>query len=175
MNTGKKNNSEESEETKKVKAEEVVVALLKEKNLTLSLAESCTGGAVAAKIVNVPGASDIFPLGFVTYSNEAKHQCLGVKNSTLEKHGAVSEKCAREMAAGAAEAAGTTASLSVTGIAGPGGGTPETPVGTVFMGCCVNGKIKVKEYHFEGSRAEIRKQSVKQGLKLLKKCILKWG
>lgn len=158
---------------KKLSAEEAVVTLLKEKKLSLSLAESCTGGAVAARIVNVPGASDVFPLGFVTYSNEAKHQCLGVKNSTLKKHGAVSEKCACEMAQGAAKAAGTSVSLSVTGIAGPGGGTAETPVGTVFMGCTVNGKTRVKEFHFEGSRAEIREQAVKKGLKFLIKCITK--
>lgn len=158
---------------KKLSAEETAVTLLKEKNLTLSLAESCTGGAVAARIVNVPGASDIFPLGFVTYSNEAKRQCLGVKKSTLKKHGAVSEKCAFEMAQGAARAAGTSVSLSVTGIAGPGGGTLEKPVGTVFMGCCVNGKTRVKEFHFEGSRAEIREQSVKKGLKFLIKCFIK--
>lgn len=158
-----------------MKKEECVVSLLKENNLTLSLAESCTGGAVAASIVNVPGASDVFPLGFVTYSNQAKRQCLGVKKTTLKKHGAVSAKCAFEMARGAAKAAGTDVSLSVTGLAGPGGGTIETPVGTVFMGCCVNGKIRVKEFHFEGSRAEIREQAVKNGLKLLIKCIRKNG
>lgn len=153
--------------------EEYVVELLKERNWKVALAESCTGGAVAARIVNVSGASEVFEFGFVTYANKAKNQVLKVKKDTLENEGAVSEKCAREMAAGAAEAAGAEVSLSVTGLAGPSGGTAETPVGTVFMGCCVKKCIVVREYHFEGDRAEIREQAVECGLSLLRECIQK--
>ena len=116
--------------------EEAVIDLLKEKDLKLSLAESLTGGMIAQRIVNVSGASEVFGYGFVTYSNKAKHKCLGVKKRTLKEQGAVSAKCAREMAKGACKASGADISISVTGLAGPGGGTKETPVGTVFMGCC---------------------------------------
>ena len=115
--------------------EEAVIDLLKEKDLKLSLAESLTGGMIAQRIVNVSGASEVFGYGFVTYSNKAKHKCLGVKKRTLKEQGAVSAKCAREMAKGACKASGADISISVTGLAGPGGGTKETPVGTVFMGC----------------------------------------
>lgn len=99
--------------------EEAVVDILKEKDMTLSLAESCTGGAVAARIVNVSGASEVLMCGYVTYTNRAKRACLGVKKSTLKKEGAVSAKCAREMAKGGAKAAKTDVCLSVTGLAAP--------------------------------------------------------
>ena len=120
--------------------EEAVIDLLKEKDLKLSLAESLTGGMIAQRIVNVSGASEVFGYGFVTYSNKAKHKCLGVKKRSLKEQGAVSVKCAREMAKGACKASGADISISVTGLAGPGGGTKVTPVGTVFMGCCFKGK-----------------------------------
>ena len=113
--------------------EEAVVDMLKDQKLTLSLAESCTGGAIASRIVNVPGASEVFLQGMVTYSNRAKRKSLGVKKSTLKMHGAVSEKCAKEMAKGGCFVTKTDICLSVTGIAGPDGGTKEKPVGTVFM------------------------------------------
>lgn len=103
--------------------EEAVIDLLKEKDLKLSLAESLTGGMIAQRIVNVSGASEVFGYGFVTYSNKAKHKCLGVKKRTLKEQGAVSAKCAREMAKGACKASGADISISVTGLAGPGGGT----------------------------------------------------
>lgn len=144
--------------------EETVVGLLKKKKMTLSLAESCTGGAVAADIVNVPGASEVFMCGYVAYTNRAKRKCLGVKKSTLKKEGAVSAKCAGQMAKGGAKAAKTDVCLSVTGLAGPGGGTEETPVGTVFMGCYCAGKTTVREFHFEGDRKSIRDQAVEQAL-----------
>ena len=105
-----------------------MVDMLKEQEMTLSLAESCTGGAIAARIVNVSGASEVFLQGMVTYSNKAKRRCLDVSKSTLKKHGAVSEECAAEMAKGGRKAAETDICLSVTGIAGPGGGTKEKPV-----------------------------------------------
>lgn len=152
--------------------EEAVVDLLKEKNMTLSLAESCTGGAVAARIVNVPGASDALMCGYVTYTNRAKRKCLGVKKSTLNKEGAVSTKCAKEMAKGGAKAARTDVCLSVTGLAGPGGGTKETPVGTVFMGCTCAGKTTTREFHFTGNRSRIRGQAVAQALTFIRDSLL---
>lgn len=155
--------------------EEAVVDLLKEKNMTLSLAESCTGGAVAARIVNVPGASEALMCGFVTYTNRAKRKCLGVKKSILKNEGAVSAKCAKEMAKGGAKAAETDVCLSVTGLAGPGGGTEETPVGTVFMGCCCAGKTTTREFHFTGNRSRIRGQAVAQALTFIRDSLLECG
>lgn len=155
--------------------EEAVVDLLKEKNMTLSLAESCTGGAVAARIVNVPGASEALICGFVTYTNRAKRKCLGVKKSTLKNEGAVSAKSAKEMAKGGAKAAETDVCLSVTGLAGPGGGTEETPVGTVFMGCCCAGKTTTREFHFTGNRSRIRGQAVAQALTFIRDSLLECG
>lgn len=155
--------------------EEAVVDLLKEKNMTLSLAESCTGGAVAARIVNVPGASEALMCGFVTYTNRAKRKCLGVKKSTLKNEDAVSAKCAKEMAKGGAKAAETDVCLSVTGLAGPGGGTEETPVGTVFMGCCCAGKTTTREFHFTGNRSRIRGQAVAQALTFIRDSLLECG
>ena len=155
--------------------EEAVVDLLKEKNMTLSLAESCTGGAVAARIVNVPGASEALMCGFVTYTNRAKRKCLGVKKSPLKNEGAVSAKCAKEMAKGGAKAAETDVCLSVTGLAGPGGGTEETPVGTVFMGCCCAGKTTTREFHFTGNRSRIRGQAVAQALTFIRDSLLECG
>ena len=152
--------------------EEAVIDLLKEKDLKLSLAESLTGGMIAQRIVNVSGASDVFGYGFVTYSNKAKHKCLGVKKSTLKEKGAVSAKCAREMAKGACKESGADISISVTGLAGPGGGTKETPVGTVFMGCCYEGRTIAKEFHFTGNRMRIREQTTAHALAMLRDCII---
>ncbi|HIY03280.1 MAG TPA: competence/damage-inducible protein A [Candidatus Blautia faecipullorum] len=159
-------------ETENMTLEEAVTVLLWNRNLTLSTAESCTGGAIAARIVNVPGASDVFLQGMVTYSNEAKKRTLGVSEDTLRLYGAVSEECAKEMAEGGCSFSGTDVCLSVTGIAGPGGGTLEKPVGTVFMGCCVKGKTTVREYHFTGNRARVREQTAAHGLAFLRSCIL---
>lgn len=152
--------------------EEAVIDLLKEKDLKLSLAESLTGGMIAQRIVNVSGASEVFGYGFVTYSNKAKHKCLGVKKRTLKEQGAVSAKCAREMAKGACKASGADISISVTGLAGPGGGTKETPVGTVFMGCYYKGKAIAKEFHFTGNRMRIREQTTAHALAMLRDCII---
>lgn len=152
--------------------EEAVVDMLKDQNLGLALVESCTGGAVASRIVNVPGASQVFSHGYVTYSNKAKRKCVGVKKSTLKTEGAVSAKCAKEMAKGGCIVSGADICLSVTGLAGPDGGTKETPVGTVFMGCCYNGKVETREFHFTGNRGKIREQAAAHALVMLRECIM---
>lgn len=152
--------------------EEAVVDMLRDQGLTLALAESCTGGEIASRIVSVPGASEVFGHGFVTYSNRAKRKFLGVKKTTLKLQGAVSEKCAKEMARGGCLAAKSDICLSVTGLAGPTGGTEETPVGTVFMGCCYNDKIIVREFHFTGNREKIRQQAAAHALSFLRECML---
>lgn len=146
--------------------EEQVVRLLKERNLTITAAESCTGGLIAGTLVNVAGASDVFGEAYVTYSNEAKQRLVGVRAETLEQFGAVSEETAYEMAAGAARAAGADVGLSSTGIAGPGGGTPEKPVGLVYIGCCVRGEVQVRRLNLHGDREQNRMDTVKAALEL---------
>lgn len=151
--------------------EEKAVAELKKRNLKITTAESCTGGLIAATLVNVSGASDVFEEGYITYANKAKKKLLGVREDDLEKYGAVSAVVAKQMALGAACAAGAGAALAATGIAGPGGGTPEKPVGLVYIGCYLNGRIKVTENLFKGSREEVRRQTVVTALELLLTCI----
>lgn len=141
--------------------------------MMLTTAESCTGGLLAGRIMNVPGASNVYQEGHITYSNEAKEKILGVKHGTLATHGAVSPQTAAEMAAGAAAAAGASAALSVTGIAGPGGGTREKPVGLVYIGCQVDGRVRVEEYHFTGSREKNREFAVVNALTILREELLK--
>ena len=124
---------------------------------------------VASTLINVPGASDVFNEGYITYSNEAKQKILGVKKKTLKKAGAVSEACAEEMAKGAAKAADARAAISVTGIAGPDGGTEEKPVGLVYIGCCIDEKVWVESYHMNGDRQKVREISVKKALDMLRR------
>lgn len=152
--------------------EKAVVDLLMANQLTVSTAESCTGGLLAARIINVPGVSDIYKSGYITYSNKAKRKTLGVKKALLEKKGAVSEEVAIEMAKGAAAISKAEVAVAVTGIAGPGGGTEEKPVGLVYIACSVCGKIAVKKYNFSGSRAKIRETTVSSALILMRQCIL---
>lgn len=155
-----------------VTLEKAVVDLLMANGLTACTVESCTGGMLAARLINVPGVSEIFKSGYVTYSNKSKRRLLGIKKNILTKYGAVSEQIAREMAKTAAVLAKTDVSISTTGIAGPDGGTPEKPVGLVYIGCNVCGKITVKECHFSGSRSKIRENTVSAALSLMRECIL---
>ena len=155
--------------------EEVVVDILIAKHLTISTAESCTGGLLAGRIINVPGASNVIGEGFITYSNDAKRKYLGVKKSTLKKFGAVSEQCAKEMVKGLLAATKADVGLVTTGIAGPDGGTEEKPVGLVYIGCNVCGKIKVKKYIFEGNRRQIRDSATEKALVLVRKYLTKYN
>lgn len=153
--------------------EAVVVDLLKKYGLTVTTAESCTGGLVAARLVNVPGASEVFREGFVTYSNKAKKKYLDVSKSTLRKYGPVSEQTAKEMATGGVFATDADACVAVTGLAGPDGGTEEKPVGLVYIACYMKDSVKVEEYRFKGNRGKIREQATVQALDLLRRSILK--
>ncbi|QHQ62190.1 competence/damage-inducible protein A [Anaerocolumna sedimenticola] len=152
--------------------EDVVVSMLAKHHIRLTTAESCTGGLIAGRIVNVPGASAVLGEGFITYSNEAKQKYLKVSAQTLMKYGAVSKETAAEMAQGAASVSESNASLAVTGIAGPDGGTEEKPVGLVYIGCTVNGKIRVKECRLKGNRQKIRDLTVIYALDLLRNAIM---
>ncbi len=155
--------------------EESIITLLKEKELTLTTAESCTGGMLAARLTNVPGVSEVFKQGLVTYSNRAKRKLLDVKKNTLKDCGAVSEKTAKEMAKNGAFITGSDVCVSITGIAGPDGGSEEKPVGLVYMACCLNNRTTVKEFHLKGDRNKVREYSVVNALTLLRECILEEG
>ncbi len=157
-----------------VTLEKSVIDLLAANHLTVSTAESCTGGLVSARLINVPGASEVFKAGYVSYSNKTKRKLIGVKRSSLEKYGAVSSVVAKEMAKGAAMLSKADVTVSVTGIAGPDGGSEEKPVGLVYIGCQVCGKSAVKEYHFKGNRNKIREASVSAALSLMRECILQY-
>jgi nicotinamide-nucleotide amidase len=139
---------------------------LKEKGGLLVTAESCTGGWVAQVATSLAGSSEWFECGFVTYSNAAKEELLGVRRETLERHGAVSEETAREMALGALERSRGTLALAVTGVAGPGGGSPAKPVGTVcFAWASRGGGRRAETRHFAGDREAVRRQSVEHALR----------
>lgn len=151
--------------------EMAVVKLLLDNHCSLTTAESCTGGLLSGRLVNVPGASEVFHEGFITYSNEAKMKYLDVKEETLARYGAVSSQVAKEMAIGAARTSGATCSLAITGIAGPDGGTADKPVGLVYIACYANEEVTVLEYHLKGSRQKIRELSVIYALDLLRRRI----
>jgi nicotinamide-nucleotide amidase len=153
--------------------EQTVVRLLKKREIIVSTAESCTGGLVAARLINIPGASEILKQGFITYSNKAKRKILDVDKSTLKKYGAVSSQTAKEMAMGGAFAANADACIAVTGIAGPDGGTDEKPVGLVYLACYFGDRAEVERHELKGSRKEVREQSVLCALDLLRRTILK--
>ena len=154
--------------------EKAVVDLLMANKLTVSTVESCTGGMLAARLIYVSGVSDVYKSGYITYSNKAKRRILGIKKGLLEKKGAVSEEVAKEMAKGAAAISRAEVAVSITGIAGPGGGTEEKPVGLVYIACSVCGKIKVRKYNFRGNRAKIRETAVSSALILMRQCVLEY-
>lgn len=138
---------------------EKLINILREKGFTITTAESCTGGLISATLVNVAGASYVLNEAYVTYANSAKEKLIGVRHETLCEYGAVSEQTAYEMAEGAASAASADCAIAVTGIAGPDGGTEDKPVGTVYAGYYVCGRVIVERYLFDGDRYEVRQQT----------------
>lgn len=130
------------------------------RHLRISTAESCTGGLVAKTFTDLAGSSDWFDRGFVTYSNQAKIDMLGVSDQTLQEHGAVSEETASEMVVGALQHSEAGVAIAVTGIAGPGGGTPSKPVGTVCFGFALGEEVWTEKMYFNGDRQQVRQQSL---------------
>jgi len=147
-----------------VKPEERLGVLLREKGLKLAVAESCTGGLIASRVTDVAGSSDYFNAGVVSYSNEAKQRLLSVPAASIESYGAVSKEVAQEMAEGVRAAIGADIGLSVTGIAGPTGGSPEKPVGTVYIGLATGTGAFVKKFQFKGERPDIKSQTSTEAL-----------
>ena len=156
-----------------VKTEKAIGVLLREKRWTLSIAESCTGGLVSDLITNVAGSSDYFEGGIISYSNLAKTEHLGVPPDSIRKHGAVSSVVAISMAEGVRKAFHTSFGVSITGIAGPGGGSRKKPVGLVFIAVSDGKKTFVKKETLKGTRREIKKESARRSLKSLHDFIMK--
>lgn len=146
--------------------EKAVVEKLLEKNKKISAAESCTGGLVSQMLTSVPGSSGCLDLGVVTYANEQKMKVLGVRAETLNSVGAVSEETALEMSAGIKRISGADIGIGITGIAGPGGGTGEKPVGLVYIGICTEKEYRAFKYIFKGDRQSVRRQAAEEALKL---------
>ena len=151
--------------------EELVLDLARARGLSLAAAESCTGGLVAARLTSVPGASDVFRGGVVAYDNGIKHARLGVSDETLAAHGAVSAETASAMALGAKESLGADVAVSVTGIAGPGGGTPEKPVGLVYLHASGRGAELARELNLPGDREAVRRRATAAALHLLRELL----
>jgi nicotinamide-nucleotide amidase len=152
----------------------LVADFLLKKGFKLVTAESCTGGGVAATCTDLAGSSDWFERGFVTYSNAAKTELLGVDAALIEAHGAVSEAVALAMAQGALAHSHAQVALAVTGVAGPGGGSPAKPVGTVWFAWCVPGRIQSQKMHFTGDRSAVRLAAVHHALQGLNQLLRSW-
>lgn len=151
--------------------ERLIGDVLREKGLTLALAESCTGGLLSSIITDVAGSSDYFSGSVVAYANSVKETGLGVKAATLKKYGAVSAQTAEEMALGAKKRLGADISAAITGIAGPGGGTKEKPVGLVFIAVSRGRTTEAKRFIFKGARKSIKKQSAQAALSMIAKAL----
>lgn len=147
--------------------EEKIVRFLNEHNMTITTVESCTGGLIAARLVNVSGASNVFSEGYITYSEEAKAKMVGVNPETIKKYNVVSEEVAYEMASGGAKTANADVAVSVTGVAGPLGGTKEIPVGTVCIGVYYKNKVITGKFLFNGDRLQVRNQAVDKALEMV--------
>lgn len=160
--------------TELLPAEETAVKLidaLKAASQKIATVESCTGGMIASALVSVSGASEVFENGFITYSNEAKMRLVQVSEETLRLHTEVSAETAAEMAQGCAAAGQADLTVSVTGIAGPGGGSAERPVGLVYIGCYYRDRVRVQKYHFHGDREAVRTQATAAALQLAYFCL----
>ena len=145
-----------------------LIEALKAKGLTMSAAESCTGGMIGCTITSEPGSSEVFLGSAVTYSNESKETILGVKSSTLAEHGAVSEETAREMVLGSVRVYGSDLAVAVTGIAGPGGATPDKPVGLVYIAVADGPRTIVARNVFKGDRQSVREQTASEAMMMLR-------
>ncbi len=154
--------------------QDVVYKLLKDNGLTVSFAESCTGGLISSTFVDIPGVSDVYKGGVVTYSNESKMKILGVAQETLEKHGAVSEECVREMVDGCKRLFNSSFAVAVSGIAGPSGGSEEKPVGTVCIALATPTKIISSTHLLRGDRNSIRRRSMLFSFDTLRRGVLEW-
>lgn len=148
---------------------EKIIHTLNKSNLTITMAESCTGGRIAAAFTSIAGASNVFHGACVTYSNEIKHLWLGVDNETLKRYGAVSRQCVEEMLTGMQHKASSDYAIAVSGIAGPDGGSAEKPVGTVYIGVLSPAEMIVERYQFEGDREAVQKAAVAHAISLLEK------
>jgi nicotinamide-nucleotide amidase len=155
--------------------ERVVGGLLRARALTLSVAESCTSGLLGHRLTDVAGSSAYFERGVLVHSNQAKQDLLGVPEEILRTHGAVSAPCAEAMARGICARSGNPVGLAVTGIAGPDGGTPTKPVGTVFLGVAVSGDVETRRFRFAGDRSSVKWQSTQMALDMLRRRLLRWG
>ncbi|MDQ2930513.1 MAG: competence/damage-inducible protein A [Gemmatimonadota bacterium] len=149
----------------------LVIDMCRQRAFTIGVAESCTGGLLGARLTSFPGSSDVFHGGVIAYDNSVKTKLLGVSDVTLDTHGAVSDEVAREMATGCARTLGTTIGISVTGIAGPGGGTPEKPVGTVWIGVSGLGETRAVGRQYVGDREEIRQRAAQAALDVVRRAI----
>ncbi len=150
----------------------MIYKLLKENQYTIATAESCTGGLLASRLVEIPGISQFFSEGYITYSNEAKERLLGVSGKTLDLQGAVSKEVAMEMAEGVKKVSGSNIGVGITGIAGPGGGTTLKPVGLVYIAVSCNDRTYAESFQFHGKRDKIRQKAVDQALIMLRTAIL---
>ncbi|MDD6193669.1 MAG: CinA family protein [Lachnospiraceae bacterium] len=150
---------------------EQIVAKLNKNHMTIAVAESCTGGMIASSLVDVPGVSECFEEGYVTYSNDAKEKNLGVSHETLIRFGAVSHETAEEMSTGVRARAKATFGLATTGIAGPDGGTADKPVGLVYISCAGPQRVCTEEHIFSGDRTSVRRQATEAAFRLLLRCM----
>jgi nicotinamide-nucleotide amidase len=151
--------------------EELVLDLARDQGLSIAAAESCTGGLVAARLTSIPGSSESFTGGIVAYDNRLKRDLLGVSDEILSRHGAVSGETAAAMAQGIRGAVGADVGVSVTGVAGPGGGTPEKPVGLVYLHASTPGAEEAMELHLPGDRAAVRRRAAASALHLLRRVL----
>jgi nicotinamide-nucleotide amidase len=158
-----------------VELHHAVARQLIENSITISTAESCTGGLLGQLLTDTPGVSEVYLGGFVTYSNEMKKKFLGVSDDILARHGAVSEECAAAMAIGCREKTGSDIAVSITGIAGPGGGTPEKPVGLVYVGLASDEGVKVRNFKWGNDRKSTRTRAAKMALNLVRLHLLRKG
>ncbi len=160
-NTDKKRKTVTDKQVKRI------LDLLRQRKEYVTTVESMTAGMISARLADIPGSSDVLRRAFVTYSDEAKHEMVGVRKKTLEKRTAVSRQVAKQMAKGGAKKAGAAACVSVTGYAGPPSGPEDDTVGLAYIGCFYHGRVKVEEHRYHGSRNEVRKMAMNDALRLL--------